>query len=88
MNTARRCAGKTVLIFGDVGDPDQKGERHTEQVIQSLTGKAKLLTHVKFPDGFHDITDYIKSFSSADEAKAAIEKLIAQAQEQKEDTGP
>jgi len=22
--------GKTVLIFGDVGDPDQKGERHTE----------------------------------------------------------
>jgi 5S rRNA maturation endonuclease (ribonuclease M5) len=73
--------GKDVIVFGDVGDPDQKGERHTEQVIQSLTGKAKLLTHVRLPDGFHDVSDYIKSFSSPDEAKTAIEKLIEQAQE-------
>ena len=80
--------GKTVLVFGDVDDPDQKGERHTEQVIQSLTGKAKLLMHVSLPDGFHDVSDYIESFSSADEAKSAIEKLITQAQNQKGDTGP
>ena len=68
--------GKAVIIFGDTGDPDHKGERHTKQVIQSLTGKAKVLKHVRLPDGFHDVSDYIKSFPSADEAKTAIETLI------------
>src|SRR5437667_207057 len=72
--------GKDVIVFGDVGDPDQKGERHTEQVIQSLNGKAKLLTHLRLPDGFHDGSDFIKSFSSADQAKTTIAKLIEQAQ--------
>ena len=76
--------GKTVLIFGDVGDPDKQGERHTEQVIQSLTGKANLLTHVRLPGGFHDVSDFIKWFSSPDEAKTAIEKLIEQEREKSE----
>jgi 5S rRNA maturation endonuclease (ribonuclease M5) len=72
---------KDVLIFGDVGDPDKAGERHTEAVIQSLTGKARSIKRVTLPDGFHDVSDYIESFPSLDEAKAAVTKLIAAAQQ-------
>jgi hypothetical protein len=70
--------GKDVLIFGD-DDPD--GRKHVEQVTKSLQNKAKSITHIKFP--VHDISDYIKSFPSLDEAKAAVTKLIVEAQQPK-----
>jgi hypothetical protein len=70
--------GKDVVIFGDTDEP---GRAHVDQVIRSLTGKAKSIKLVTLPDGFHDVTDYIKSFPSLDEAKVAVEKLIEQAQE-------
>ena len=68
--------GKDVIIFGD---DDKDGMEHVALVIKSLQGKAKSITQIKFPA--HDITDYIKSFSTSDEAKRAIEKLIEQAKE-------
>ena len=43
--------GKDVIVFGDVGDNDGQGEKHTEHVIESLTGKAKSIKHVALPDG-------------------------------------
>jgi 5S rRNA maturation endonuclease (ribonuclease M5) len=70
--------GKHVLIFGD---DDKDGKAHVEQVTKSLTGKAKSITHITFPA--HDISDYIKSFPSFDEAKAAVTKLIVEAQQPK-----
>ena len=69
--------GKGVLVFGDVGDPDKAGERHTEAVIQSLSGKAKSVRHIKLPGGFHDVSDYIASFPSAEQAKKAITNLMS-----------
>jgi hypothetical protein len=68
--------GKDVLVFGDVGDPDKKGERHTEAVIQSPKGKAKSVRHSKLPGGFHDVSDFIASFPSAEQAKEALANLI------------
>ena len=68
--------GKDVIIFGD---DDKDGREHVKRVKKSLQGKAKSITQVKFQA--HDITDYIESFSSLDEAKTAIEKLIEQTQE-------
>jgi 5S rRNA maturation endonuclease (ribonuclease M5) len=70
---------KDVIVFGDVGDDDGKGEKHTQQVIESLTGKANSIKHPAMPEGFHDVSDYIESFSSEAEAKTAIQKLIEQA---------
>ena len=67
--------GKDVIVFGDVGDNDGKGEKHTQQVIESLTGKAKSIKHVTLPDGFHDVSDYIASLP-ADKARDIIGKLI------------
>ena len=67
---------KDVLVFGDVGDPDKAGERHTEAVIQSLSSKAKSVRHIKLPGGFHDVSDFIASFASAEQAKKAITNLI------------
>ena len=68
--------GKDVIIFGDDDKDGTDACRASHQIVQ---GKAKSITQIKFPA--HDITDYIKSFSSVDEAKTAIEKLIEQAQE-------
>jgi 5S rRNA maturation endonuclease (ribonuclease M5) len=70
--------GKDVLIFGD---DDTDGRKHVEQVTKSLQGKAKSITEIKFPA--HDISDYIKSFPSLDEAKAAVTKLIEQEKQPK-----
>jgi hypothetical protein len=66
---------KDVIVFGDVGDDDGAGERHTAQVIQSLSGKAKSIKHVVLPNGFHDVSDYIATLSSQTAADT-IRKLI------------
>ena len=67
--------GKGVIVFGDVGDNDGAGERHTKQVIESLAGKAKSIKHVTLPYGFHDVSDYIASLPR-DKAPDIIRKLI------------
>ena len=67
--------GKDVIVFGDVGDEDGAGEKHTKQVIESLIGKAKSIKHVALPDGFHDVSDYIASLPH-ETARDTIRKLI------------
>jgi 5S rRNA maturation endonuclease (ribonuclease M5) len=67
--------GKDVIVFGDVGDDDGAGERHTNHVIESLVGKAKSIKHVALPDGFHDVSDYIASLPH-ETVRDAIAKLI------------
>ena len=68
--------GKDVIVFGDVGDDDGAGEKHTQQMIESLTGKAKSIKHVPLPGGFHDVSDYIASLPENAAKRTAIEKLI------------
>jgi hypothetical protein len=70
--------GKDVVVFGDVGDEDGAGEKHTNQVIESLVGKAKSIKHVTLPDGFHDVSDYIASLPH-ETAADTIAKLIKEA---------
>jgi putative DNA primase/helicase len=67
--------GKNVIVFGDVGDDDGAGEKHTKYVIESLAGKVKSIKHVKLPDGFHDVSDYIASLPLRTAAET-IRKLI------------
>ena len=69
--------GKDVVVFGDVGDADRAGEKHTEQVIASLSSKGITARHAQQPDGFHDVSNYIASLpSEAAKRVAAIQKLI------------
>jgi hypothetical protein len=58
---AEALRGKDVVVFGDVGDSDGSGEKHTAKRLASLIGVARSLKHAKQPDGFHDISDYIDS---------------------------
>jgi P4 family phage/plasmid primase-like protien len=67
--------GKDVVVFGDIGDADRKGERHTQTVLPSLSGKVRSLKHAIQPDGFHDVSDWIVSLPK-DKARQAVEKLI------------
>ena len=68
--------GKDVIVFGDVGDRDGAGDRHTEQVLESLIGKANSIKHVRLPDGFHDVSDFIASLPP-DTTADSLRKLIA-----------
>ena len=70
--------GKDVVVLGDVGDPDRAGEKHTEQVIESLLLSGIAARHALQPDGFHDVSDYIASLP-ATKAAQAIAKLISEA---------
>jgi 5S rRNA maturation endonuclease (ribonuclease M5) len=64
--------GKDVVVFGDM---DRKGERHTQAVLQSLSGKVRSVKHAIQPDGFHDVSDWIRSMLPT-QAKRIIAKLI------------
>jgi hypothetical protein len=66
---------KDVLIFGDIGDEDGAGEKHTSQVIQSLSSVAQSIKHVTLPGGFRDISDYIDSLA-AERMPETIRQLI------------
>ena len=72
--------GKDLIVFGDAGDHDGAGERHTNNVIESLAGKAKSIKHVALPDGFHDVSDYIASLAP-DKAGDIIRKLVDETRE-------
>jgi 5S rRNA maturation endonuclease (ribonuclease M5) len=76
--------GKDVIVFGDVGDKDRAGEKHTEQRIKSLNGKARSIKRVTLPDGYHDVSDYIASLPSETTAEA-IRKLIDETPEVRSD---
>jgi uncharacterized protein DUF3631 len=69
--------GKDAVVFGDVGDSNGEGEKHTAQVLASLSGIARSIKHVRLPDGFHDISDYIASLEP-DKAAQTIAQLIEQ----------
>jgi hypothetical protein len=68
---------KDVTVFGDIGDPDKKGEKHTRAVLLSLRGKARSLKHAIQPDGFHDVSDWLESLPPA-EKNRAVQTLIAE----------
>ena len=75
---AEALRGKDIVVFGDVGDSDGAGEKHTAQRLKSLSGKARSLKYVTLPDGFHDISDYIESLERDGLSKEAISRTIAE----------
>jgi hypothetical protein len=64
---------KHVVIFGD---DDEPGREHVEQLIESLTGIARSIKRITLPEGFHDVSDYIRSMLPT-QANRVITKLIA-----------
>jgi hypothetical protein len=77
--------GKDVIVFGDVGDSNGDGEKHTAQVIASLSGKANSVRHAVVPDGFKDISAYIETLKaesalSGESLQQSVASLIEQAE--------
>ena len=66
-------AKKVAVVCGDNDDP---GRKHSKDVFDSLAGTAKSVRWVKVPESHKDITDYVSSFSSDEEAKRAIFALF------------
>lgn len=76
-------AGKDVIICGD-NDPDREdgsnpGRDHVQKVFDSIAGKAKTVKILKLPKNVKDISDYIATFKTPEQAKSAIEEMIAAA---------
>ena len=75
---AETLRGKDAVVFGDVGDADGSGEKHTAKVLMSLNGIAKSRKHGKQPKRFHDISDYIVSLRLKQLPKETIAEAIAE----------
>ena len=69
-------AGKDVVICGDT---DEAGKKHVELVFNSIAGAAKTVKIVKLPAGSKDVSDYIVTFKTKPEAKAALDELAGSA---------
>lgn len=68
--------GKHVAI---IPDNDPPGWKYAKAVLASLEGKALTGKIVALPDPHKDVSDYMKAFKTAAEAKQAIDGLIAKA---------
>ena len=75
IGTSETLREKDVVVFGDA---DAKGREHVEQVIASLSGKARSIRRVVLPDGIHDVSDWIAALPK-DQRANSIRKLIESA---------
>lgn len=64
--------GKHVVV---VPDNDEPGRKHATQIIASLTNKALSAKLVPMPEPHKDASDYIATFKTPEEAKAALDAL-------------
>ena len=69
-------AGKDIILCGDGDEP---GKKHIELVFNSIAGTAKTVKIVKLPDSVKDVSDYIATFATQPEAKAALDALVSDA---------
>lgn len=65
---------KSVLIFGD---NDKAGRDHVELVFNSIAGKVKQAKLVEIPAPFKDVTEFIRSFATKEQAREAIEAIAS-----------
>ena len=72
---AESLAGKDVVICGD---NDKAGAGYVDTVFAAVSATAKSVRIVKLPDSVKDVSDYIASFKTPDEAKSALHDLVAQ----------
>lgn len=68
--------GKDVVICGDNDEP---GQKHVQLVFESIAKHAKTVKIIKLPERVKDASDYIATFKSGLEAKAAFDDLISAA---------
>ncbi len=64
--------GKFVIICGD---NDTKGREHIQQVARSLNGIATRVCVVELPEAVKDISDFVPTLQSRDQAAAALRAL-------------
>lgn len=68
--------GKDVILCGDGDEP---GKKHMELVFNSVAGTVKTAKIIKLPDSIKDVSDYIATFKTQPEAKAALDALAGEA---------
>lgn len=69
-------SGKEIIICGDT---DTAGKKHVDLIFESVAGKVKTARVIKLPEGVKDVSDYIKSFPTQEEAKQQLESLAISA---------
>jgi hypothetical protein len=69
-------AGKEVILCGD---NDKPGREHMERVLASIADKAKTVRKVEVPAPHKDVSDYLATFKTTDEAFNALVALYEKA---------
>jgi hypothetical protein len=64
--------GKEIILCGDNDTP---GQKHIEDVLASVSTRAKNVRKITLPGDFKDASDYIAAFNTPAEAKLALESL-------------
>lgn len=66
-------AGKEIILCGD---NDKPGQDHIDMVFASLAGKAKNVRRLKVPAPSKDVSDWLDTFKTSEDAKAALETAV------------
>lgn len=66
-------AGKEVILCGDNDEP---GRKHVDMVFDSLAPRAKMVKIVKVPFPSKDVTDFIGTFKTPEEAAREFSSMI------------
>jgi 5S rRNA maturation endonuclease (ribonuclease M5) len=68
--------GKEIIICGDNDEP---GQKHVRQVFDSVADKAKVVKILHLPKSVKDVSDYIATFKTPQEAKNSLEAIVGAA---------
>lgn len=66
-------AGKEIVICGDTDEP---GKKHVTLVFESIAKKTKSVRIIRLPSDIKDVSDYIDTFKTKDEARIAVTALM------------
>lgn len=61
------------------GDNDEPGRKHIKKVFESIAGKVKNTRTIVIPAPHKDVSDFVASFSSPQEARESLDALVEKA---------
>jgi 5S rRNA maturation endonuclease (ribonuclease M5) len=70
---SEKLAGKDLLLFHD---NDKAGEEWRMQVFEACAGKCKTVRIVSVPKAIKDVSDFVATFKTKEEARLAIDGII------------
>lgn len=69
--------GKDVILCGDTDEP---GQKHVEKVKEAISGIARTVAVMDLPPDFKDVSEFVATFETKEEAACAVMDIAARAE--------